>query len=70
MTKDELLFLRKQLLLLMNQYLIGLNDIVLQAKWENFLNLKIHTNLNDDDNWLEILKKFYELVEEDIKWEK
>lgn len=70
MTKDELLFLRKQLLLLMNQYLIGLNDIVLQAKWENFLNLKIYTNLNDNNNWLEILKKFCELVEEDIKWEK
>ncbi len=70
MTKDELLFLRKQLLLLMNQYLIGLNDIVLQAKWENFLNLKTYTNLNDNNNWLEILKKFCELVEEDIKWEK
>lgn len=70
MTKDELLFLRKQLLLLMNQYLIGLNDIVLQAKWENFLNLKTYTNLSDNNNWLEILKKFCELVEEDIKWEK
>ena len=54
----------------MNQYLIGLNDIVLQAKWENFLNLKTYTNLSDNNNWLEILKKFCELVEEDIKWEK
>lgn len=61
MTKDELLFLK---------YLVNLNDKALQVKWEKFLDLQIHANVNNDDNWLEILKKFYELVEEDIKWEK
>lgn len=61
MTKDELLFLK---------YLVSLNDITLQPKWEKFLDLQIHANVNNDDNWLETLKKFYKWAEKDIKQEK
>lgn len=58
MTKDELLFLK---------YLVKLNDTTLQTKWEKFLDLQIHANVNNNDNWLETLKKFYECAEKDIK---
>lgn len=61
MTKDELLFLK---------YLVKLNDTKLQTKWEKFLDLQIHANVNNNDNWLETLKKFYEWAEKDIKQEK
>ena len=61
MTKDELLFLK---------YLVKLNDTTLQTKWEKFLDLQILANVNNDDNWLETLKKFYKWAEKDIKQEK
>ena len=54
MTKDELLFLK---------YLVKLNDTTLQTKWEKFLDLQIHANVNNNDNWLETLKKFYKWAE-------
>ena len=54
MTKDELLFLK---------YLVKLNDTTLQTKWEKFVDLQIHTNVNNDDTWLETLKKFYKCAE-------